>query len=271
MSRLSGLSERSFKRRFQRATGMPPLEYVHTLRLEESKHLLETTDAPIEAVANEVGYADASFFGRLFRRKVGMTPAQYRRRFGVAQIARNERRPLAARANGPLLFELLGKHAAEHRLEVAGFGNQRMEGWSADCPPPPAPARSGPMCRAARWIATSRSSCDEVEGAAAGHQQAVALEQPHGELVGALVGREPPWELLAPLDERRRVDDHRLEVAALVGERLHDVEGLALRTSRCSSPSAARRRAARSSARARHPRGRARAARRSATDPQAPV
>jgi transcriptional regulator GlxA family with amidase domain len=83
MSRLSGLSERSFKRRFQRATGMAPLEYVHTLRLEESKHLLETTDAPIEAVANEVGYADASFFGRLFRRKVGMTPAQYRRRFGT--------------------------------------------------------------------------------------------------------------------------------------------------------------------------------------------
>jgi transcriptional regulator GlxA family with amidase domain len=83
MSRLSGLSERSFKRRFRKATGMAPLEYVHTLRLEESKHLLETTEAPIEAVANDVGYADASFFGRLFRRKVGMTPAQYRRRFGA--------------------------------------------------------------------------------------------------------------------------------------------------------------------------------------------
>lgn len=83
MVQRSGLSERSFKRRFQRATGMPPLEYVHTLRIEEAKHLLETTDAPVEAIANEVGYADASFFGRLFRRKVAMTPAQYRRRFGA--------------------------------------------------------------------------------------------------------------------------------------------------------------------------------------------
>jgi transcriptional regulator GlxA family with amidase domain len=83
MAQMSGLSERSFKRRFQRATGMPPLEYVHTLRIEEAKHLLETTDAPVEAIANEVGYADASFFGRLFRRKVAMTPAQYRRRFGA--------------------------------------------------------------------------------------------------------------------------------------------------------------------------------------------
>lgn len=83
MARLSGLPERSFKRRFARATGMSPMEYVHTLRLEESKHVLETTGLPIEAVANQVGYEDASFFGRLFRRNVGLTPAQYRRRFGA--------------------------------------------------------------------------------------------------------------------------------------------------------------------------------------------
>jgi transcriptional regulator GlxA family with amidase domain len=81
MAALSGLAERSFKRRFAKATGVAPLEYVHTLRLEEAKHSLETTDAPIEQIANEVGYEDASFFGRLFRRKVGLTPAHYRRRF----------------------------------------------------------------------------------------------------------------------------------------------------------------------------------------------
>lgn len=83
MVRLSGLAERTFKRRFQQATGMPPLEYVHALRLEEAKHMLETTDESIEAIANEVGYEDAGYFGRLFRRKVGLTPAQYRKRFGV--------------------------------------------------------------------------------------------------------------------------------------------------------------------------------------------
>lgn len=81
MAAMSGLAERSFKRRFAKATGLAPLEYVHTLRLEESKHALETTDAPIEDIAAEVGYEDASFFGRLFRRKVGITPAQYRKRF----------------------------------------------------------------------------------------------------------------------------------------------------------------------------------------------
>ena len=81
MAAFSGLSERSFKRRFARATGMSPLEYVQTLRLEESKQMLETTELSVEAVAGQVGYEDASFFGRLFRRKVGLTPAQYRKRF----------------------------------------------------------------------------------------------------------------------------------------------------------------------------------------------
>ncbi|MCW5665008.1 MAG: helix-turn-helix domain-containing protein [Piscinibacter sp.] len=81
MVELSGLPERSFKRRFQRACGLTPLEYVHMLRLEEAKQLLESGDLPVEAIALEVGYQDASFFGRLFRRKVALTPAQYRRRF----------------------------------------------------------------------------------------------------------------------------------------------------------------------------------------------
>ncbi len=82
MVRRSGLAERTFSRRFRQATGMTPLEYVHTLRLEESRHRLETTDEPVEAIALAVGYEDAAFFGRLFRRKVNLTPAQYRRRFG---------------------------------------------------------------------------------------------------------------------------------------------------------------------------------------------
>ncbi|MEJ2388364.1 MAG: helix-turn-helix domain-containing protein [Chromatiaceae bacterium] len=82
MVRLSGLPERSFKRRFQQATGMAPLDYVHTLRLEEAKQMFEATDQPIEAIANEVGYEDAGFFSRLFKRNVNLTPAQYRRRFG---------------------------------------------------------------------------------------------------------------------------------------------------------------------------------------------
>jgi len=82
MVAIAGLAERTFKRRFMQATGMAPLDYVHHLRLEEAKQMLESGDASIEAIAFEVGYRDASFFNRLFRRKVMMSPTQYRRRFG---------------------------------------------------------------------------------------------------------------------------------------------------------------------------------------------
>lgn len=87
MTEHSGLAERSFQRRFKLATGMTPMEYIQTLRIEEAKHLLETTAGPIEAVAEEVGYDDAAFFSRLFKRSVNLSPAQYRRRFGGMRAA----------------------------------------------------------------------------------------------------------------------------------------------------------------------------------------
>lgn len=110
MVALCGLPERTFKRRFAQATGMSPLDYVHTLRLEEAKQLLEASALPVEAVAQEVGYQDASFFGRLFKRKVALTPAQYRRRFGGlgAQLRR------AAASAG---YDRRSNNARETRIE----------------------------------------------------------------------------------------------------------------------------------------------------------
>ena len=77
----AGLPERTFKRRFRRATGFTPVAYVQTLRMEEAKQLLETTDWPTEQVAASVGYEDPAFFRRLFKRHAGITPARYRQRF----------------------------------------------------------------------------------------------------------------------------------------------------------------------------------------------
>jgi transcriptional regulator GlxA family with amidase domain len=82
MIKLSGLADRSFIRRFAKATGLTPLDYIHALRLEEAKQMLETSNLAVEAIANEIGYEGASFFGSLFRRKIGLTPAPYRLRFG---------------------------------------------------------------------------------------------------------------------------------------------------------------------------------------------
>lgn len=82
MAQLTGLSERALTRRFKLVTGMSPLAYVQTIRIEEAKQMLEASSMPIEAIAEELGYEDASFFSRLFKREVRLTPAQYRRKFG---------------------------------------------------------------------------------------------------------------------------------------------------------------------------------------------
>ncbi len=81
MAEQSGLTARTFKRRFHSATGYAPLDYVQTLRIEEAKHILETTDTPIDDIAELVGYMEPNSFRRLFKRTTGITPHQYRVRF----------------------------------------------------------------------------------------------------------------------------------------------------------------------------------------------
>ena len=83
---LAGIPERTVKRRFSRATGYAPIEYVHRLRIEEAKRLLEQTDKPVDEISWAVGYLDPAFFRRLFRRHTRMAPSQYRRKFSLASL-----------------------------------------------------------------------------------------------------------------------------------------------------------------------------------------
>ncbi|MFB9230206.1 GlxA family transcriptional regulator [Pseudohalocynthiibacter aestuariivivens] len=75
-----GLTERSLLRRFRKSTGQTPVEYIQTLRIEEAKQMLETTDMPIEEIAAEVGYTETSSFRNAFRRYVGMPASTYRKK-----------------------------------------------------------------------------------------------------------------------------------------------------------------------------------------------
>ena len=85
MAERSGLTPRTFARRFRAATGYLPIDYVHALRIEEAKQLIETESASIsiDEIGFKVGYQDPTFFRRLFKRKVGLTPASYRRKFAT--------------------------------------------------------------------------------------------------------------------------------------------------------------------------------------------
>ena len=54
-------------------------EYLLNLRMKRAAELLTKTDMDIKAVALEVGYEDQQYFHRIFKKKTGMTPVQYRR------------------------------------------------------------------------------------------------------------------------------------------------------------------------------------------------
>ena len=89
MTERSGLKPRTFARRFRAATGYRPMEYVHALRVEEARQIIETGGVAIDDVGYEVGYEDPTFFRRLFKRTTGLTPAAYRRKFaGIVEIRR---------------------------------------------------------------------------------------------------------------------------------------------------------------------------------------
>jgi len=77
------MSSRNFVRRFKAATGIAPSKYLQRIRVEAAKRELETGRESISVVAGRVGYSDAVAFRRVFKREVGLTPVEYRSRYGV--------------------------------------------------------------------------------------------------------------------------------------------------------------------------------------------
>ncbi|HDY83695.1 MAG TPA: helix-turn-helix domain-containing protein, partial [Halieaceae bacterium] len=73
-----GMSPRNFSRRFKRATGDSPSHYLQRVRIEAAKELLRSTDLSVAEVAYRVGYADLSYFSRMFSRHEGCLPLSYR-------------------------------------------------------------------------------------------------------------------------------------------------------------------------------------------------
>ena len=83
LASMVALSERTFLRRFKKATGDTPTEYLQSTRIEAARRLLEKTAEPVEIITCEVGYEDTSSFRRLFKLHTGLTPTAYRKRFAL--------------------------------------------------------------------------------------------------------------------------------------------------------------------------------------------
>jgi AraC-like DNA-binding protein len=81
-STIAGLSMPRFNFVFKKATGMTLVAYLTQVRLAQAAHLLGTTDQSIAEIADQVGFADQSYFDRRFRRHFGRTPRSFRLKAG---------------------------------------------------------------------------------------------------------------------------------------------------------------------------------------------
>lgn len=81
LARAAHLSERSFVRHFRRRTGTSPLRWVISQRVAASLAMLESTDAPVEAIGAAVGFESPATFRHHFTRTMRISPSAYRRAF----------------------------------------------------------------------------------------------------------------------------------------------------------------------------------------------
>jgi transcriptional regulator GlxA family with amidase domain len=79
LSALASSSERTLLRHFQSVLGMTPLEYLQDLRVQRAKVMLEISINSMQTIAHACGYTNASTFGKLFRRALGISPGEYRK------------------------------------------------------------------------------------------------------------------------------------------------------------------------------------------------
>ncbi|MDO6763097.1 GlxA family transcriptional regulator [Agarivorans sp. 1_MG-2023] len=75
------LTERTLLRRFVKATGLKPIQYLQKLRVQKACELIENSQLKLEAIALKVGYEDPGAFRKVFIKVIGLSPREFRRRF----------------------------------------------------------------------------------------------------------------------------------------------------------------------------------------------
>ena len=79
-AKYSCMSQYHFSRVFTKTFGESPYKYIARLRIEKAKNMLITENFSVSEICEEIGYSSVGSFSFLFRKKVGMSPTQYRRR-----------------------------------------------------------------------------------------------------------------------------------------------------------------------------------------------
>ncbi len=82
LASLFAIGRRNFERRFKKATSNTIVEYIQRVKIEAAKKRLETSRSNINEVMYEVGYSDTKAFRTIFKKVTGLSPAEYRNKYG---------------------------------------------------------------------------------------------------------------------------------------------------------------------------------------------
>ncbi len=77
----TGMSKRTFQRKFTALTGSTPLRWLTGLRIDAARQALEATQLSLDVIAYQTGFSDADALHYHFQSKLGVTPSFYRKRF----------------------------------------------------------------------------------------------------------------------------------------------------------------------------------------------
>lgn len=86
LSQKFAVGRRNFDRRFIKATGNTPVEYLQRVKIESAKKAFETTRKTINEVMYEVGYSDVKAFRETFRKITGMSPLKYKNKYNKEAV-----------------------------------------------------------------------------------------------------------------------------------------------------------------------------------------
>jgi AraC-like DNA-binding protein len=131
-ARTCGMSESHFMSFFKHATGQSFIAYLNHCRIERAETLLATSEKSMSEISQDMGFCDQSYFGTVFRRLVGMTPAAYRRRFQTGDETRFKPVNHALPAPSAVRVEPVPPQAR------ASSGRPRLTSPSATAAPSPA-------------------------------------------------------------------------------------------------------------------------------------
>lgn len=86
MAKQVAMSPRTLIRRFQETTGQAPGAWVSTIRVQEAKLLLESTNLPVERIAVDVGFGSVQALRHHFRSQLDLSPREYRSAFRLRTL-----------------------------------------------------------------------------------------------------------------------------------------------------------------------------------------